>query len=369
MKLNLSGLPIEQKIGQLFFIGLPGAELDDNSAELLEEISPGGICLFSRNIRSAEQTRTLLADVRECLPVEPFLSLDQEGGLVDRLRRVITPMPSAKAVSQNKNPETIRRLAQITAEAVRILGFNMNFAPVVDVVDENREKFVNGLYSRGFGISKEEVVEFAGAYLETLQTGGCLGTIKHFPGYGATEVDSHEELPLVKLSPEEFFSTDLFPYFELLKSNKIHSIMVGHAAYPHLDFQETDSNNNLLPSSLNQKLITGFLRDELGFNNLVLTDDLEMGAIVKNYGVGETAKMAVKAGNDCLLICAGTDAMRESFQAVLDAVKTGEISENRIEESIRRIAQIKQILSPPLAFDAGRLEELSEEIKVLNEMC
>ena len=205
----------EQKIGQLFFIGLPGTEIDEQTSELLDKISPGGICLFSRNIKKAKDTRKLLDDTRDILAIEPFLAIDQEGGLVDRLRRIITPMPSIKNLSENGKAENIEKLADLTAEILRILGFNMNFAPVVDVIDEQREKFVNGLYSRGFGKSKEDVINLAGKYLDTLQTGGCLATIKHFPGYGATEVDSHEELPQVNLSSDELFEKDLVPYQRL----------------------------------------------------------------------------------------------------------------------------------------------------------
>src|SRR5688500_1826023 len=165
---NFDNLTLNQKIGQLFFIGLPGTDIDSKTVELLTKISPGGVCLFSRNIRTAVQTRELLNNLREVFPVEPFISLDQEGGLVDRLRRVITPMPSAQVFTRKCNSEIIKKIAELTAEAIRILGFNMNFAPVVDVIDEERNKFVNGLYSRGFGKSKEEVVHLASLYLKTL---------------------------------------------------------------------------------------------------------------------------------------------------------------------------------------------------------
>lgn len=366
-KLNFDNLSIEQKIGQLFFIGLPGTEIDEQTRRLLEEISPGGVCLFTRNIRNAEQTRKLLDDLREILPVEPFLSLDQEGGLVDRLRRVLTPMPSAKAVSQNGNPAFTKKLARITAEAVRTLGFNMNFAPVVDVIDEEREKFTNGLYSRNFGKTKEDVVEFSSLYLKTLQEGGCMGCIKHFPGYGASEVDSHEELPKVNLSREALLETDLFPYSRLFENEEVYSVMIGHAAYPPLDLQEKDSTGEFLPSSLSRNIITKLLREDFGFDNLVLTDDLEMGAILKNYGIGDASVMAFNAGNDSILICANPDAMTEAFRAVKKAVETSEISEARLNESLERIARIKNLLKPALPFDESRLQLLSEEIKQLNE--
>ena len=359
---KILSLPLEQKIGQLFFIGLAGAEFDAAARALVEEISPAGVCLFARNIREAAQTRKLLDDVRENLAVAPFLSLDQEGGLVDRLRRVVESMPAANSL---KTPAAARILAQITAEAVRILGFNMNFAPVVDIITEERGKFNNGLFSRTFGKSKEEVFEFSSAYLETLQRGGVLGSIKHFPGLGATKIDSHEELPAVKLETAEFDSTDLYPYRELFKTSEVHAVMIAHAAFPNLDLQERDQNGKLLPSSLSYNFTTKLLREKLGFDGLALTDDLEMGAILKNYGIGEACKMAVKAGQDQLLICNDAGAIREGFHAVLEAVKSGEISESRVNNSLQRIAAVKNLMHPPLDFDKNRLDELSNEISDL----
>lgn len=368
-QIDFENLSPKQKIGQLFFIGLPGTEIDEKTKNLLETISPGGICLFSRNIKTAAQTRKLLDDVRKSLPAEPFLALDQEGGLVDRLRRIVAPMPSVKTITEKGKTVCVERLASVTAEIIRILGFNLNFAPVVDIIDEQREKFVNGLYSRGFGKSKESVVGLAGIYLDELQNGGVLGTIKHFPGYGATEVDSHEELPQVNLTNEQLAENDLVPYKEFFKTKDVNAVMVGHAAYPKTGFQEKDADGNFLPSSLSYNFISKLLRDELGYKNLVLTDDLEMGAIVKNYGMGEASKMALKAGNDQLLICANVDQMFEAFEAVNRAVESGEISFERIEESLERIKTAKSKLSAPLGFDENRISQISAEIKHLAEMC
>ncbi len=357
-------LPLNQKIGQLFFIGIPGPEVDDATRELLTEIMPGGVCLFTRNIREAEQTRHLLDEIRDSLPVVPFLSIDQEGGLVDRLRRLMTPMLAA---SKLRDAEDAVKLADIIAETLRILGFNMDFAPVVDVVDESRAKYSNGLFSRAYGSSSEDVVEIAGSFLDTLQRNGIIGCLKHFPGLGASSVDSHEELPQVDISGDELFSTDLFPYKELLKTGSVKAIMAAHAAFPRVNLQEMDQNGKLLPSSLSKNFIKTLLRDELGFDGLVITDDLEMGAIVKNYGIGEACKMAVAAGVDMLAICADPGAIREGFYAVVKAVETGEIAESRLDMSLARIAACKHELSGPLDFNPIGLGQLSEQVAALNE--
>lgn len=353
-----------KKIGQLFFIGLSGKELDLQTEQLLTEIFPGGICFFTRNIASAEQTRKFINQIHDVLPVKPFLSLDQEGGLVDRLRRVMTPMPSAGLI---KTTADALSLSKITSETLRILGFNMNFAPVVDVVDEPRENSANGLYSRVFGNDKETATELAVAYLETLQSGGCLGCIKHFPGLGASRADSHEELPVVDLDRKDLFATDLFPYRKLFKSKQAHSLMIAHASYPLFDLQETDRHGKLLPSSLSYNIISNLLRRELGFQGLVISDDLEMGAILKNYSIGEACVMAINAGVDMLSICADPDVIRAGYKAVVAAVKSGEIKETRIEEALGRIATVKTLIHPPLPLDTARLQVLSREVAELNK--
>ena len=362
-KTDLSGLTLAEKVGQLFFIGISGTELDDATKSLLDDVLPGGICLFARNIRDARQTRELLDRIREYLSVLPFLSIDQEGGLVDRLRRIMTPMPAA---SKMRTATDAGELGSSIGETLRILGFNMDFAPVVDVVDDERMQHQNGLLSRTFGRSKNDVALFAGAFLDQLQSHGILGCLKHFPGLGASQVDSHEELPVVDIAENEMTGIDLSPYRHLLSEANVPAVMVAHAAFPKSKLQETGQNGKLLPASLSHNFVTNLLRGELGFNGLVITDDLEMGAIIKNYGVGEACKMAVIAGADMLAICADPAAIREGYQAVVGAVRSGKISADRLDESLARIAVAKALLSDPSPFDAARLGRLSDEIAAFN---
>ena len=364
MTIYLRDLPIEQKIGQLFCVGIAGPELDDQTRALLDDISPGGICLFSRNIRDAEQTRKLNDDITEYLEFKPFLSLDQEGGTVDRLRRLVTPMAAAAKV---RTSDQASKMASIIGELISILGFNMDFAPVVDVVDNERLVSSNGLFSRPFGSSKHDVVELAGTFLRVLQEHGPIGCLKHFPGLGGARVDAHEELPVVPISREELFDTDLYPYRKLFKTGNVHAVMAAHVCFPSVDLQETDRDGRLLPSSLSYNFLTNLLRDELEYDGLVITDDLEMGAIVKNYGIGEACKMAVKAGVDQSAICADPIAIREGFSAVLYAVKNGDISLDRLDRSLVRIEHLKNKLASSIPFDAGRISQLSAEIAAFNE--
>jgi beta-N-acetylhexosaminidase len=364
MSESLQSLAIEQKIGQLFFIGIGGTRIDGETSALLNKINPGGICLFARNIREAAQTRELLDRLTQLSDATPFLSLDQEGGLVDRLRRIITPMPAANLIP---DPETAARLGAMIAETVRILGFNMDFAPVVDVIDEKRENVNNGMFSRAFGHDAKEATALAAAFLDTLQAGGCLGCVKHFPGLGAAAVDSHEELPQVTISEDELRAVDLFPYQHLFAQGSIRSVMVGHAAYPNSGLQEQAQNGKLLPSSLSRRVITTLLRNELGFDGLVITDDLEMGAIVKNFGIADACVMAVEAGADMLAICADAERINEGFDAILNAAQSDRVTEDRIDESLARIAVARHFLQEPLPFDVQRLAELSDAVERLKD--
>jgi beta-N-acetylhexosaminidase len=275
----------------------------------------------------------------------------------------MTPMP---APSKLRNTAEAAELAAIIGESLAILGFNMDFAPVVDVIDEGRSKYTNGLFSRTFGSSKEDVTAFAGEFLDSLQENGIAGCLKHFPGLAAARVDSHEELPVVEIAESELSEIDLYPYRELLTAGKVAAIMAAHATFPKHRLQETDQNGKLLPSSLSYGFITKMLREELSFDGLVITDDLEMGAIVKNYGIGEACKMAVLAGVDLLAICAGPENVRAGFNAVLSAVESGEISTSRLDESIMRIAAAKRNISKPKPFDSGRLTQLSIKVADLN---
>lgn len=356
---GLTSLELDEKLGQLFFIGLPGPLMDVQTASLLHEIRPGGVCLFARNIREAQQTRTLLEEISKSLEVSPFLSLDQEGGLVDRLRRVFEPMPPANQILRQHEA---RRLAELIAESIRILGFNMDFAPVVDVITPERSNPSNGMYSRAFGTSAEEAADLASGFLSTLALNGVVGCLKHFPGLGAAAVDSHEELPSIFLSERDLEETDLYPYRAILDKRTPAAVMVAHAAYPAHPLQETGSEGEPLPASLSRNFTTVLLRERLGFDGVVVTDDLEMGAVIKNYGMGKASVMAIQAGADMLAICADPANLKAGFYAVRDAVQNGDIGAARIDESLLRIAKLKYQMKKPLPFDRERLSELSLEI-------
>lgn len=366
---SLYELPLEQQIGQFFYIGLRGTELDDDTRALIKEVQPGGIIIFGRNVASPEQLRKLLDGVRELLPISPLMGVDQEGGLVDRLRKIFTPMPSARTIRQHGDLSGARALGRITGEALRILGFNMNFAPVMSIMTEERDLLSNGLYSRSFGRSPGEVLGYTTVYLRGLQETGMVGCLKHFPGIGAGEVDSHEQMPMVSLSQEDLMAQDLAPYIELFqrKDDRVRCVMVSHGGFPNIDIKKGVTGGLLEPASLSHNIVTNLLRRELGYQHLVVTDDLEMGAIAKHCDIESASVRAFLAGEDMLLICAHPDIIRRGYQSLLGVARAGKIPKERLRSSLRRIAAMKSIIKEPLPFDADRLKELSDETIRLNE--
>ncbi len=365
---NLYALPVEQQIGQFLFIGLPGTEFDDETRALVEYVKPGGVIIFGRNVAGPEQLRTLLDSVREIVPTPPLFGIDQEGGLVDRLRRIFTPMPSARTIRQHGDLAAARTLGRITGEVLRMLGFNINFAPVMSIMTEDRDLLSNGLYSRSFGRSPGEVLGYTTVYMRGLQGSGLLGCLKHFPGIGAGEVDSHEEMPVVRLSHDALIAQDLAPYIELFqrRDDRVRCVMVSHGGFPNIDIKEETTGGLIEPASLNYNIVTRLLREELGYKHLVVTDDLEMGAIARHCEIEDAAVRATLAGEDMCLICATPDTIKRGYDGLLAAAKSGALSQARIKQSLERIARTKTIMEPPLPLDLDRFKFLAEEILKLN---
>jgi beta-N-acetylhexosaminidase len=365
---TFSSLPLEQQVGQFFFIGLPGTELDDATRELIREVKPGGVIIFGRNVAGPEQVRTLLDGVRELIPTPPLIGIDQEGGLVDRLRKIFTPMPSARTIRQHGDLAAARTLGRVTGEVLRMLGFNLNFAPVMSIMTDDRDLLSNGLYSRSYGRSPGEVLGYTTVYMRGLQGTGILGCLKHFPGIGAGEVDSHEEMPIVKLSHDALIAQDLAPYIELFqrRDDRVRCVMVSHGGFPNISIKEETTGGLLEPASVNYAIVTELLREELGYQHLIVTDDLEMGAISRHCEIEDATVRAFMAGEDMLLICADPDKIRRGYHSLVRAAQDGRIPQARLQGSLKRIAAIKSIIATPLPLDMDRFHELADEINKLN---
>jgi len=365
---SLDALPLEQKVGQLFFIGLPGTEIDSETRELIQEVNPGGVIIFGRNVVAPQQLRSLLDGVGDLVTTHPLFGIDQEGGLVDRLRKIFTPMPSARTIRQHGDLASARALGRITGEVLRMFGFNINFAPVMSIMTDDRDLLSNGLYSRSFGRSPGEVLGYTTVYMRGLQGTGCLGCLKHFPGIGSGEVDSHEEMPMVRLSHDDLIAQDLAPYIELFqrKDDRVRVVMVSHGGFPNVDIREETTGGLIEPASLNYNIVTRLLREELGYKHLVVTDDLEMGAIARHCEIEDAVLRATLAGEDMLLICASPDKILRGYRALVAAAKDGRLPEKRLNDSLRRISNTKGIAGPAIDFDMDRFKFLADEVIKLN---
>ena len=355
-------MKLEHKVGQLLIVGLPGTQLDLMTRGLLETIQPGGVLLMGHNIESAQQVAELTASIRSLLQVPPLVAVDQEGGRVDRLKNILSPMPSADLLRASGDAAVAARFGEITAEALRTLGFNLNFAPVLDIALDDSVN--NGVKGRYLGSTIAEVVRLGGAYLEGLQRGGVIGVGKHFPGLGGAGTDSHDSLPTIDRSREDIVRTDVAPYLELFSkiNARLNAIIVAHAHYPAFDGPAA------LPSSLSKNIVSGLLRDELSFKGLSLTDDLMMGAVTQHRSPAESAVMAIEAGNDMVLIAdsKSQDAPTAAWEAMVGAARDGRISKNHFSRSFDHIARIKSMVSPAHPYSESAVIRLRERIAELN---
>jgi len=349
---------LERKAGRLLFVGLPVTRLDRHWRELLREVRPGGIILFGRNIESAEQVALLNAQIRDAAGAGVFIGVDQEGGLVDRFRDICEPAPSAKAVRDAGIAELADRFGSLTARVLRLLGFNMNFAPVLDLSGDNEE---NGLRARTFGAGPEMVSLLAGAYLEGLQRGQVVAVGKHFPGLGGAKVDSHRRLPVITKTWEEIFERDLVPFMDLMfhrPDERLRAVMVSHAAFPDVSeflqawFRRTGDPPTIqglheFPATISGNVTTRLLRRILKFDGLVITDDMEMGAVVQTLSVAEASLRAIEAGSDMVLICEQEANFVAARDELVKAVKEKRLSVRVLGAASRRISGALKLTGEP----------------------
>src|SRR5213596_3971378 len=269
-------------LGQLIMIGVPGRELDAKTAQLFRRVQSGAFILFGRNLENAAQLRKLIDDLRDVSEIEPIITVDQEGGRVSRLRRIGSEPPNAQQLRKKDNVNLIRRHGDITGRLLRLFGFNLDLCPVLDIsFDDDAD---NSLRGRCYGKTVEQVVRNAGAFNDAMRKQGIASCGKHFPGYTCAKSDAHYELPKIDRSREELNQSELAVFKKFI--DRVDSMMICHGWYPSLEAEKT-------PASLSRRIITDLLRNEFGFDGLVMTDDLDMGAILNGYGLEQTIRLAI----------------------------------------------------------------------------
>ena len=316
-------------IGQLLVIGFDGTEISPRLASLLLKIQPAGVILFARNITGAEQTHRLLRECQKCVEPPLFTCVDLEGGQVDRFRSVIGPAPSAADVFATGDRKLFRKHGRVIGGNCRALGFNVDFAPVLDLAFEASRTVMS---SRAVSADPKEVVVYVHEFLRGLGDAGVLGCGKHFPGLGEGKLDSHHELPVIRKTLPKMWGEDLVPYRTLRR--QLPFVMISHAAYP-------DVTGDRAPASLSRKWITDILRKRIGYKGLVASDDMEMGAVLKFAPIEETVVQHIRAGGDLALICHSEELITRGYEALVRAAETDWRFRDRVAESGRRVRGLK----------------------------
>lgn len=337
---QLSAMTVEEKVGQLLVAGIDGLTPGEDGRIAIQDYKVGGIILFGRNVESAGQLVELTNGLKELNGnyVNLFLGVDEEGGRVSRMPPEVAELPSAYEYVRNGGDPYLR--GQVLAQACKTFGFNLDFAPSLDVWSNPNNTVIG---DRAFGNTFDDVTANGPDCAYGLMDAGVVPVVKHFPGHGDTTVDSHVGLPVVSKSLEELFKEELVPFQLAMKGLSLFrerellgvpAVMVAHILMTEIDSE--------YPASLSPKVVTELLREQMGFDGMVVTDDLTMGAVSDTYSVGETAVLAVEAGCDLLLVCHKTENLTMAYDALLEAVNSGRITEQRLDESVRRILTVKQ---------------------------
>ena len=353
-------------LGQLILTGVPGKELDAETAALFRRVQPGAFILFGRNIESATQLRKLIDDLRDLSEVEPIVTIDQEGGRVSRLRLIGHEPPNAQELREKGDIELIRKHGDITGRLLRLFGFNLNLCPVLDISFDDEAD--NSLRGRCYGKTVEEVVRNAGAFNDAMRKQGIASCGKHFPGYSAATVDAHHDLPKIERTREELEEQELAVFGAFtgrggspnrpravevnrpdLRDNMLDSMMICHGWYPCFDLVKK-------PASLSRRVITDLLCGAMGFQGLIMTDDLDMGAILNEYSTDEMIRLAIGAGNDLAMICHRLPEI-ENVHRIL-----GTLPEDQVNRALAHVARFKESMAPPTDFSEEAFRKIDQEV-------
>lgn len=326
-------MTLEEKIGQLLIVGKEGLELNDDDKAQIDNNKVGGFIFFARNIDSEKQVVEMLQNLNEYNSKNKtplFLSIDEEGGKVTRLSKIYKSLPEAKVIGEKDNKEISFQFGEVLGIMLKDLGFNLDFAPVLDINSNSKNPVIG---SRAFGSTVDKVVNNGIEVFHGIKSTGIIASVKHFPGHGDTSVDSHVDLPLVDKSYLQLDSLELIPFKEAIK-NEVDMIMVAHILFPQIDPE--------LPATMSEKVIKDILRDKLQFKGLIVSDDMTMGAIERNYSIEEASGKFIKNGGDIVLVCHGKDNPSIVIQKIKDLIENEEMEIEELDKKVYRILSLKQ---------------------------
>ncbi|KAB7706642.1 beta-N-acetylhexosaminidase [Bacillus aerolatus] len=327
----IAAMTPEEKIGQIIMVGFHGTEASTEIKDLIQNKRIGGVIYFDRNMSSASQVAKLSNSLQELAEASPFdvplmMAVDQEGGDILRMRENVSPIPSQQQLGQMASAEEVYNVAKLNGKELDSMGIHINFSPVLDLSETD---------TRSFGKDPKKTYEYGAKVIQGLNDSSVTGAVKHFPGHGRSNVDPHVETSSVEADQLELENSDLYPFAKMIqeKDNGQFFVMVTHVKYPAYDKDK--------PASLSPIIMEQLLREKLGYDGLVVTDDLEMGAVNKYYSYEDMGKEAVQAGADLLLVCHEYEHQLEVYNALIKAVKSGEIPIERINEAAGRVISYK----------------------------
>lgn len=327
----LEEMSLEEKIGQMMIIHYRESKLDETLSNMLETIKPGGFIFFKENLVTYEDSLELIKNIKNSAKIPMFLSIDQEGGMVDRLKTIkgitFSKMPSMAEIGTTNDTSIAYGTGAQIAHNLKMLDLNMNFAPVLDIYSNPKNTVIG---TRSFGNNAEIVSKMGLALSKGLKDNDIIPVYKHFPGHGNTETDSHVALPIVTKSKEELLKEELIPFKKAIDDNA-EVIMIGHLAVPAI-------TNSYIPASLSKKIITNLLKEELNYQNIVITDALNMKALTNNYNEKEIIEKAINAGVDILLM---PENPINAVNVVKEGIASGSIKEEQINSSVKKILNLK----------------------------
>jgi beta-N-acetylhexosaminidase len=325
----VSDMTLNEELGQLFIAALSGTDFNANNSGMVEQQYVGGILLYTVNMASESQTRQLIATAQAHSQIPLLVTTDEEGGYVDRLEQFYGFRPSATMIGNTNSPEFARQQGYKTGKDMATLGFNMDFAPDVDV------QLVDGpdQITRTFGTTPTQVTSLAGSYMNGMQSAGVITTLKHYPGLGDATSDAHQDLPVIHRTRAEIESVEFAPYRQLISTGQVQMIMATDVLMPAFDPK--------MPAELSPILINGVLRHSLGYNGVVVTDALYMQGVADRYSMPEAATLAIEAGDDLLVGAFTPYQIGAMISALKAALQSGALTKARIDQSVERILTLK----------------------------
>ncbi len=360
--IEIKKLSIQEKIGQMIIIGMDTNYITERIRTMITKYKIGGVILYKKNFHTYQEMLDLIEQLKQLNKVNKiplWIAIDQEGGRVNRMPKEILNLPSAYQIAKLGGIEAVVKSAEIIGKLLKKSGYHVNFAPVLDL-----KKFKNNhaIGDRCYAENKQDVAKYGVAVMKKLQEQGILPVIKHFPGHGATQKDSHYFLPTIKKSWEDIEREDMYPFEQAIK-NGAEAILIGHLLIKNL--------TGIYPASLSKKIIRNYLRVKYRYNGLIITDDLKMRSIRLFYGMNLAVKKAFEAGNDMIIFRFNQEKEKMILEKMVHFVQIGKWNEGRVNRSVRRIIKMKQKygVSDETSIEGIDLEEINQEIKRIREIC